>query len=97
MCEHLVRVEDYIKAKGFPEIWRGQPWTKNCREWVYFDVVLDPLEIRHKLHLAACVEVHRYADIKGGFELGLFCSRCLDGVMGLHPDAPGADRKPKVG
>jgi hypothetical protein len=97
MCEHLVRVEDYIRAKGGKESWRGQPWTRNCREWVYFEVVLQPLEIRHKLHLDACVEVHDYFDIKAGAELGLFCNKCLDGVMGMHPDSPSSAGKPLIG
>ena len=97
MCEHLIRVEDYLKARGAVESWRGQPWTDNCREWVYFEAILNPSEIRHRLHLDACVEVHDYYDIKAGSELGLVCTRCQDGVMGMHPESSSAAGKPIIG
>lgn len=93
MCEHLIKVEEYIKSKGIPEYWRGQPWTANCREWIYFDCLLSPKDLIDKLKLDPCVQVHDYFDIKAGAELGLFCTVCKDGVMGVHPQGPGASAK----
>jgi hypothetical protein len=88
MCEHLIKAEEYIKSKGIPEYWRGQPWTDNCREWIYFDCRFDPAALKEKLALDPCVQVHDYFDIKAGAELGLYCSICKDGVMGVHPKSP---------
>ena len=41
VCEHLVALEEALLAAGVPVTSRGQAWTDNCHEWVYFDVVLD--------------------------------------------------------
>jgi hypothetical protein len=93
MCEHLQSAENYIKSKGIPEYWRGQPWNKNCREWGYFDCRLSPESLIKKLQLDSCVRVHDYFDIKAGAEFGLFCTICKDGVMGVHPKSSGAKDK----
>lgn len=86
MCEHLLKVENYIKAKGIQEVFRGRPWGKNCREWVYFNCILDTEELKIKLELNACVETHEYSDSKVANELGLFCTSCRDGIMGVIPE-----------
>ena len=85
MCEHLQPLEDYIKAKKIPEIFRGQAWSDNCREWVYFDCVLEPESLKAKFHLPSFVTMHENADEKSGKELGLVCTQCKDAIMGLHP------------
>lgn len=86
MCIHLQPLENYLVSKGIVETWRGQPWTKNCREWIYYECVLQTEKLKTKLHLGKCVETHDYADIKAGTELGLVCTLCHDGIMGRHPD-----------
>lgn len=96
MCIHLKPAEEYIKSKGIPEFWRGQPWTNNCREWVYFDCLFSPLDLKNKLGLDDCVTIHDYYDIKAGSERGLFCEICKDGVMGIHPDSGNTPGKPSV-
>ena len=30
-------MEQALIARGIRENYRGQPWSMNCREWVYFD------------------------------------------------------------
>ena len=85
MCEHLQKVENYIKQKDIKEVFRGRPWGKNCREWIYFNCILDTGELKRKLELDACVVTHQYYDIKVANELGLFCTICKDGIMGVNP------------
>jgi hypothetical protein len=96
MCEHLKKAEDYIKSKGIKESWRGQPWTENCREWIYFDCVLSPQNLKTKLQLEDFVQVHDYSDTKAGSELGLICSICKDGIMGMHPESSIAKQMPVI-
>jgi hypothetical protein len=86
MCEHLQPLEDYIKAKKIPEIFRGQAWSNNCREWVYFDCVLEPESLKAAFHLPSFVTTHENTDEKSGTELGLVCTQCKDAIMGLHPN-----------
>ena len=85
MCEHLRFLEDYLKAKKIPEIFRGQAWSDNCREWVYFDCVLDTESLKTKFNLPPFVITHENTDERSGTELGLVCTQCQDAIMGLHP------------
>ena len=45
-CEHLRPLEQAIIGCGIRETFRGSAWSKNCREWVYFDCYLDIETIR---------------------------------------------------
>ena len=72
-------------AAGIPETSRGQAWTDNCREWVYFDCILDLADLRARFRLADLVVDHDHLGTHDGCERGFYCSRCLDGVMGRHP------------
>ena len=47
-CEHLVHLERELAARGFAETFRGQAWSANTREWVYFDVCLDLPAVREQ-------------------------------------------------
>jgi hypothetical protein len=86
VCEHLIEVERALAAAGHTETFRGQAWSDNCREWVYFDTVLDLEALRRDHHLdPAVVEDHRNEDPKSGTEQGLVCSVHHDGVIGLLP------------
>jgi hypothetical protein len=42
MCEHLKPLENYLVDLGITETFRGQAWSKDCREWVYFACILKP-------------------------------------------------------
>lgn len=84
VCEHLAPLEKELKDKMIKETYRGQPWSANCREWVYFDCVLNVESIKTRLALPVCVEVHVNDDVKSGVEAGLVCSLCHDAVMGVH-------------
>ncbi|MHC4176750.1 MAG: hypothetical protein ACYSWU_04545 [Planctomycetota bacterium] len=82
-------------AAGFRETFRGQAWSRNCREWVYFDCLLDRPVIRDQMDLPNCVVEHSNDDSKSGRESGFVCEHCRDAVMGLHPgDATGKPRFP---
>ena len=83
VCRHLIALEEEIKKAGARETTRGQVWTRNCREWVYYDVVLDVFALAERLNLPACVKVHENLDCKSGTERGFYCEECKDGVMGL--------------
>lgn len=84
MCEHLIVLDNELKSNGFKETYRGQPWSDNCREWVYYDCFLDLVAIRKRLNLPDFVESHSNDDPRSGLEAGLVCSQCHDGVIGAH-------------
>ncbi len=88
-CEHLKALEQAILARGIRETSRGQAWSKNCREWVYFDCWLDTAALRKAFALPACVEEHVHRGTHDGQERGLVCSSCHDAVMGRIDPTPG--------
>lgn len=85
MCEHLAKLDNEIREHGIKETFRGQPWSNNTREWVYYDCVLDLDSIRLRLNLPEFVTTHTNNDQKSGTEAGFYCELCQDGVMGHHP------------
>jgi hypothetical protein len=84
VCEHLRDLERAIAAKGIKETYRGQPWSKNCREWDYYDCHLDLHAIRARMPLASCVVDHAHLGTHDGAEAGFICSLHRDGIMGVH-------------
>jgi hypothetical protein len=92
-CGHLIQLERAIAAAGIEETFRGAPWAKDCREWVYFDCILPAAELREAFALADCVRDHAHLGTHDGQESGFVCEIHKDAVMGHHPDAqPGARR-----
>jgi len=87
MCIHLKPVEDYLLSKGYNEVYRGQVWSNNCREWIYFNTILQPQELIIQFRLDSTIIIHDYQDIKVGSELGLECTICHDAIMGYHPNS----------
>lgn len=85
MCEHLSELDNELKAQGIEETYRGQPWSHNCREWVYYDCVFDLEKVRSRFELPSFVETHVNNDNKSGMEAGFVCDLCKDGVIGVHP------------
>ena len=85
VCEHLRDLELAIASTGIDETYRGQPWSQNCREWVYYDCLLDVAAIRESFDLAPCVVDHKNDDSRSGLESGLVCKNCNDAIMGVHP------------
>lgn len=88
-CEHLQPLEQALIERGFRETFRGQAWSQNCREWVYFDVVLDTDAIRQSFALPECVAVHAHRGTHDGQERGFVCQACRDAVMGRYEPTPG--------
>ncbi|MBM4037140.1 MAG: hypothetical protein FJ290_01385 [Planctomycetes bacterium] len=88
VCEHLRQLESELAAAGIDVTYRGQAWTDNCREFVYYDCVLDRESIRKRLKLADCVKDSEYLGTHMGEEYGFYCELCKDGVMGAHPARP---------
>jgi hypothetical protein len=88
VCDHLKPLEQALLGRGFRATYRGQVWTKNCREWVYFDVVFDIANIQQCFALPDCVRIHENLDCKSGTERGFECTSCRDAVMGLLDGAP---------
>jgi hypothetical protein len=85
MCEHLIELDNELKARGIKETFRGQPWSDNCREWVYYDCVLDLQKIRDRHRFPFCIEAHVNDDMRSGMEAGFVCDACKDAVIGVHP------------
>jgi len=91
VCEHLRAVEQALNEQRFRKTFRGQPWSSNCREWVYFDCYLDLPGIRARHALADCVTDHAHRGTHDGQERGLVCLACQDALMGSYeprPDLP---------
>jgi hypothetical protein len=84
MCEHLQALDNELKAKRIRETFRGQPWSDNCREWVYYDCVINMEAVRVRYNFPAFVSNHMNDDVKSGLEAGFVCDLCKDGVMGVH-------------
>ena len=84
MCDHLSPLDNELKAKGFTETFRGQAWSDNCREWVYYDTILDLAEIRNRYQFPDFIITHVNEDPKSGLEAGFVCTFCHDGVMGKY-------------
>ena len=90
-CEHLKPLEAAIIARGIRETFRGQAWSLNCREWVYFDCFIDTAAVRRAFALPSCVSEHVHRGTHDGQERGFVCSNCHDGIMGSYePVAGGA-------
>ncbi len=89
VCEHLQPLEAELKQAGIKETFRGQAWSHNCREWVYFDCHLDLASIRQRLNLAACVIDHENTDSHSGTERGLVCQEHHDAIVGTLEPMPG--------
>jgi len=85
VCDHLRVLEDELVAAGRKITYSGQPWTRNCRFWITFDVVLDCEALKKRLTLADCVSIHVNDDSRSGREQGLVCDGCHDAIIGRHP------------
>jgi hypothetical protein len=90
VCKHLALapLEKALMASGATVTSRGAAWSRNCREWVYFDVRLDIAAIRERFVFADCVRMHENLDCKSGTERGFECTACHDAVMGLVSGGP---------
>lgn len=83
VCEHLSELEQEISKAGIEETYRGQPWSKNCREWVYFRCVLNKTMLLERFRLPSFVRDHEHRGTHDGQESGFVCSLCNDAIMGL--------------
>jgi hypothetical protein len=84
VCEHLRHLETEILARGVTETFRGQAWSRNCREWVYFDCYFDLPALRQRFMFDPCVADHVHLGTHDGQEAGLECTQCKDAIMGHH-------------
>jgi hypothetical protein len=83
VCQHLAKLEEALLKANVKETYRGQAWSNNCREWIYFDIVLQIESLSARLQLPSCVRIHENLDSKSGQERGFVCEICKDGIMGL--------------
>jgi len=93
VCEHLRVLEEELLASGIEMRCRGKVWSDNCREWVYFNCVLDLKSLRGRIGFDPCVRDHEHTGTHDGNESGLFCVECKDGIMGFHPKFTTTDIK----
>jgi hypothetical protein len=97
VCEHLSPLEKVLLAEGIAVTFRGQAWSMNCREWVYFDCFLDTPEIRNQIPFPDCVLDHSHRGTHDGQERGLVCTLCDDAIMGLYEPVVGKSIFPDSG
>lgn len=86
ICEHLVQFEQELIARGLKETFRGEAWSRNVREWVYFEVCFDMAAVRERFAFDQCVEEHYHLGTHDGQEAGFVCMVHRDGIMGRHPE-----------
>jgi hypothetical protein len=91
LCDHLVSLELAMLERGLPPTYRGQPWSQNCRQWVYFDCYIDTAAVRRRFDLAPCVSEHARHAAPGALQrcrasLHLDYERWRDGI-GYDMDA----------
>ena len=84
MCEHLAPLEQELIKADILETFRGQAWSNNCREWVYFDCYLDVLSLQQRFKFPAYIKHHVNDDPHSGQEEGLYCELCKDAIVGLY-------------
>ena len=84
VCKHLRVLENEMIAAGILVTFRGKAWSHNCREWVYFDCLIDCAAVRKRISFPACVEDHEHLGTHDGQESGFVCTQCQDGIMGVH-------------
>lgn len=89
VCEHLRPLEELLITRGIPVTFRGQAWSMNCREWVYFDCFLDTDAIRKEMTFPLSVQDHSHRGTHDGQERGLVCTQCHDAIIGLYEPAFG--------
>ena len=89
VCEHLAPLEQALLDRKVAVTFRGQAWSMNCREWVYFDCFFDLPGIRRQLSFPEFVEDHSHRGTHDGQELGLVCRVCHDAIMGLYEPVSG--------
>lgn len=87
VCEHLHQLEEELLQSGVRETFRGQAWSHNCREWVYFHCVLDLKALRERLQFDTCVQDHEHRGTHDGSETGFVCAQCKDAIMGAPPSS----------
>lgn len=84
VCEHLILLDNELSVLGIKETFRGQAWSKNCREWVYYDCYLDRDSLRKRMSFDPCIKNHDHLGTHDGQEAGFFCKIHHDGIMGVH-------------
>jgi hypothetical protein len=89
VCEHLRPLEELLIARGIRVTFRGQAWSMNCREWVYFDCFLDTNAIRKAMTFPVYVQDHAHRGTHDGEERGLVCTQCHDAIIGLYEPVTG--------
>ncbi|MDB5304672.1 MAG: hypothetical protein JWM97_2221 [Phycisphaerales bacterium] len=94
ICEHLQPVLQYLLEQGGRITFSGQPWSRNCRMWVYFDAVLDCQALQKRFALPATVIPHDHRGTHDGAERGLVCSEHHDAVIGIHPEYAASSASP---
>ena len=88
VCEHLRAIEEELLRQGRTVLFRGAAWSRNCREWVYFDCFIDTASVSKNFALPACVREHAHRGTHDGQERGFECTLCHDGIMGAFEATP---------
>ena len=96
MCEHLSPLEKELHSRNIKETFRGEAWSVNCREWIYYDCYLNCKSIINRLHLPAFVAHSINNDPRSGLEEGLFCEQCKDAILGYHRTLDGGRNVPTI-
>jgi hypothetical protein len=93
LCPHLQPVLEYIRSQGVHIFDVCTPWSRNCRNWVYFEnIVLDADALKLRFSHPDCVVVHSHRGTHEGSEHGLVCQLDHDALMGSHPEVAPSSR-----
>ena len=82
MCEHLIELENELKLIDIKENSRGEAWSANCREWVYYDCYFNEESIRTRFKLPPTVKYYEYDGRTAGQECGFIDELTNDAVLG---------------
>ena len=84
ICEHLQPLADYLTAAGIEVTFAGQPWSTNCRTWIYFNIELNIEDLKIRFSLTPPVTLHTNEDTHSGLERGFVCTEHHDAVIGIY-------------
>jgi hypothetical protein len=93
LCAHLAGALEYVLGQNAQVVSCGQPWSKNCHIWVYFDALLDCEALIKELELDPCVRIHDHRGTHDGSERGIVCTVHQDALMGIHPSGAGSQTR----
>ncbi len=80
--KELQTIAKHLQAQNIPITSYGKTWSKATAAWIYFDTVLDLVQLRTDFDLGEHITVHQNLDPKSGTESGFIDEKTGEGLMG---------------